>query len=144
MGLLQSLAEIGSRYDPDGLHRVRIESRKLRYLLELGDELRGADSDGPKLLKEIQGQLGRIHDNYVLAQWFSAQAARAADRGERELEMEAARQESISLEQCRKHHQEFLSGNPAVRIFETMSLLGRGGAFAPPLLPLVGRPSAER
>jgi CHAD domain-containing protein len=142
--LLRALDAVGDRYDPEALHGVRIESRKLRYLLELGDDLKGVTSAGPRLLKEIQGQLGQIHDDHVLAQWFATQAARAADRGEGDLEMEAARQEALSLEQCRRHHQEFLAANPTARIREALNLVDRGALLAPHFEPFLGSPSAER
>lgn len=55
--------------DQPGVHRARIEAKRLRYLLE---PLRGhprADASGPvERLKEAQDVLGALHDSHVLGE----------------------------------------------------------------------------
>jgi CHAD domain-containing protein len=138
--LVEAIESLGDRYDPEALHDVRIRCRRLRYVLDVTDDLKGVRSRAPELLKALQGQLGRIHDDHVLAQWFLVQGTRAADRGDRALEAEAARQEAVFLDRGRRLHREFVDGMPASRIREALGLAPRT-LMAQPFL---GSPWGER
>jgi CHAD domain-containing protein len=54
-------------YLPDRLHEVRVAVKKLRYALELAQELSGSRATARvRTLKEAQDHLGRMHDLEVL------------------------------------------------------------------------------
>jgi CHAD domain-containing protein len=139
--LVEALEALGDRYDPDALHEIRIRCRRLRYVLELTDALKGVHSRAPDLLKTLQGQLGQIHDDHVLAQWFLVQGTRAADNNDRALEVEAARQEALFLERGRRRHREFVDDMPSSRLREALGLSAR---MAPMLQPFLGSPWGDR
>lgn len=65
--LARAVAAAGSLYDVDRLHVVRIQTKKMRYILEAQVECAGR---GPSAqigaLKELQAELGRLHDLQVL------------------------------------------------------------------------------
>jgi CHAD domain-containing protein len=65
--LASSMTEAGAVYLPERLHAVRIAMKKLRYALELWNEMEGTRRD-PNLaaLKRGQQLLGRMHDLQVL------------------------------------------------------------------------------
>lgn len=57
----------GAVYLPERLHHVRIASKKLRYAFELSEQARGERRTPPvRILKNVQGLLGRMHDLEVL------------------------------------------------------------------------------
>jgi CHAD domain-containing protein len=63
-----AIARAGALYAFDRLHLVRIAAKKLRYALELVDELtRVGTKRLLKPLKEMQDLLGRLHDLEILA-----------------------------------------------------------------------------
>ena len=65
--LALAMTEAGAMYLPERLHAVRIALKKVRYALELSNELSGAKRD-PQLMALKRGQelLGRMHDLQVL------------------------------------------------------------------------------
>jgi len=57
------MARAGASSDPADLHAFRIESKRLRYRIELARDLGVADCDSPlKVLKSLQDGLGGLHD----------------------------------------------------------------------------------
>ena len=66
--LREAIEDAGSVYLPDRLHLVRIALKKLRYAVELANELAkdGKFNAQLRLLKRNQDQLGRWHDYQVL------------------------------------------------------------------------------
>jgi CHAD domain-containing protein len=65
--LTTAITEAGAMYLPERLHTVRITMKKLRYALELSNELAGTRRDSNlAALKRGQELLGRIHDLQVL------------------------------------------------------------------------------
>ena len=65
--LAAAMNDAGAMYFPERLHAVRIAMKKLRYALELSNELSGTKRD-PQLMALKRGQelLGRMHDLQVL------------------------------------------------------------------------------
>lgn len=62
------MALIGGAGDQAGIHRARIEGKRLRYLLEPLHGSRRADARKPiRHLKQVQELLGSLHDAHVLA-----------------------------------------------------------------------------
>ena len=77
--LTAGLLALGDRYEPDTLHLLRRQARRLRYMAEVSDALlRSETSEAPGLFKTLQEQIGALHDAHVLGQWLSAQAESAA------------------------------------------------------------------
>jgi CHAD domain-containing protein len=65
--LAATMADAGAMYLPERLHTVRIAMKKLRYALELSNELAGAKKDANlTALKRGQDLLGNMHDRQVL------------------------------------------------------------------------------
>jgi CHAD domain-containing protein len=108
-----TLERLGDRFDPADLHRLRIGARRLRYVAEVSDAIRGQSSDAPSLLKRLQERLGRIHDAAVLGEWMGRQADLADRRGAVALGREARRQQTLLLEEARRHHAAFLADGPS-------------------------------
>jgi CHAD domain-containing protein len=65
--LADALREAGTVYLPERLHAVRITLKKLRYALELSDDVNGKRATSElNVLKRAQDLLGRMHDLQVL------------------------------------------------------------------------------
>src|SRR6476659_9622357 len=71
--LLAAIRDAGQLYNPERLHQVRIETKKLRYGLEIAAES-GIRSAAPlvRRLKTVQDTLGRLHDLQVLQEHVAA------------------------------------------------------------------------
>jgi len=65
--LAQAIERAGGMYLPDRLHAVRVSAKKLRYALELQQQIRRSRATGRiAQLKAMQDLLGRMHDLEVL------------------------------------------------------------------------------
>ncbi len=63
----EAVADAGAVYLPDRLHGVRITVKKLRYSVELANEVAGRRATSElRVLKRAQDTLGRLHDVQVL------------------------------------------------------------------------------
>src|SRR5436190_1075168 len=71
--LLAAIRDAGQLYNPERLHQVRIETKKLRYGLEIAAES-GIRSAAPlvRQLRKAQDTLGRLHDLQVLQEHVAA------------------------------------------------------------------------
>jgi CHAD domain-containing protein len=127
---LAALAKLQDNFDPEALHRLRIVVRRLRYLAELLDGVRGHESDGPSLLRQLQDALGHLHDAYLVAQWAGVQATRAAGKGHAELSAEAAALHGHFLEKSREQHRALLSAQPAEIMNRALAAMGRARGAA--------------
>ena len=66
-GLLQAMDDAGVDAAPDLVHRVRIAAKKLRYVVELSEQVAGVPSSKElRRLVRAQSLLGRLHDRQVL------------------------------------------------------------------------------
>ncbi len=102
----------GSLYAFDRLHEVRIAAKKLRYVLELVQELTGAGTVRlVTRLKRTQGVLGRLHDFEVLA----AYVRRAGAPEGAHLADGAARLLASIEREARELHAEYLGSVPAIQ-----------------------------
>jgi CHAD domain-containing protein len=79
--VLAILGSCGRRFDPGRLHTLRCGCRRLRYVAEIVDRLRGQHSEAPERLRQIQDGLGRMHDDWVLSAWLEGEGRDAASRG---------------------------------------------------------------
>jgi CHAD domain-containing protein len=123
--LLATFETLGTRFDPDALHRLRIRARRLRYAAELEGDLTKHRSDAPEALKDLQEQLGRIRDLYLVSVWFAGQASAADARGQAALAGEARKQEAHFLQQSRAQHRELLGTDPLARLGVALKSLGQ-------------------
>jgi CHAD domain-containing protein len=65
--LARAVTAAGALYDAERLHRVRIQSKKLRYILEAAAETSATrPTRRQAALKIVQEQLGRLHDLHEL------------------------------------------------------------------------------
>ncbi len=73
----KSLARTAAEQTPHEFHQARIAAKKLRYLLEIADELgRPGHQEQLAALKQLQSQLGDMHDADVILSELQAQVAR--------------------------------------------------------------------
>lgn len=112
------------RYDPEALHRLRRRTRRLRYCLEVGDALRGQESEGPVLMKQLQDLLGLSHDAHVLAGWLERQAASAEAAGDATLAEEARSLQGFFLDRSHEHHRAFVEADPPALARRALENLG--------------------
>jgi CHAD domain-containing protein len=113
--LLAQIDAHARRFDPEALHRLRRHARRLRYVAEVADALRGEDSAIPDVFKQVQDELGHLHDAAVLAAWLGA-AADALQGGDAAAAAEARSLARFFLSVARKYHRAFLADPPALRV----------------------------
>lgn len=129
--VLAALAWLGEDYDPDALHRLRIGARRLRYVAELSEGLKGTPAEASALFKGVQERLGQIRDAYVLSAWLGRQAEAARTRGQEALAAEAASQQAWFLDVSRAHHREFLDGGAVTTVTRGLEALGASSVAVP-------------
>lgn len=122
--LMAGLETLADRFDPEALHRIRIEARRLRYIAELWDSLKGQSSDAPLLFKELQEGLGRVRDTFVLSAWMARQKKAAHVRGQDSLAACAAALEGDFLEKSREHHQALIARQPLLIAERALTAMG--------------------
>ena len=120
---LSLLDALGDRYEPAALHRLRIRTRRLRYIAELADAFRGQSTPAAGDLKALQDRLGVVQDTHVIAEWFSRQAAAAQARGQADLAREARAQRAYFVEASHAQHREFLAAGPAAVIRRALAAM---------------------
>jgi CHAD domain-containing protein len=112
--LEQAVDAAGALYAFDRLHLVRIAVKKLRYVLELVNELAGVGTARlVRRLKEVQDLLGRLHDLEVLAGY--ARKARAGLPVGRDVEAGTAALVARIEQETRELHAEYLRRTPVLR-----------------------------
>jgi CHAD domain-containing protein len=122
-GLLTRLSALGDTFDGEALHDVRRRVRRLRYVAEAAAEVSGDASKAPKRLKEVQEQLGGIHDAWVLAGWLERHAIAADRRQASARAAEARRLAAACLAVSRSRHQAYLESDPVGTLKEALLLL---------------------
>jgi CHAD domain-containing protein len=109
------------RFDPEALHHIRIRARKLRYVTEAMDALLDEEGAAPALLRQLQDDLGQLHDAHVLAEWLAARAAESAAAGDKALAAEARALGRHFRAQARKLHRAFLASRPGAALSRTVA-----------------------
>jgi CHAD domain-containing protein len=132
--LVVGFEELGDRFDPVGLHRLRRRARRLRYVAELGDLIRGEESEAPALWKSLQDEIGQIHDHQVLAAWLGGQAKAAAARGQEALAALAGGEQAAVLDLGSALHRALLGRRPAEVVTRALEAMGRPRVAASPML----------
>jgi CHAD domain-containing protein len=121
--LEKAIDQAGRIYAPEGLHQVRIATKKFRYALEIADES-GAAPSGPALrvIKRVQETLGRLHDLQVLQHHVAAVGA--APRHRRSTpDAELAVLARLIEDDCRHLHARYVAAIPELR--ELVAVLRR-------------------
>lgn len=127
---LDLLADLGSRFDAEALHALRIRLRRLRYTAEVQDLLKGVRSDATRRFQELQERLGQLRDAYVLSEWFAAQAARARRTGHHALGREAGRLAALFREASVSHHRALVGARPDELVRYALEEMGYGRTAA--------------
>jgi CHAD domain-containing protein len=101
--LEEAMAQVGDRFAPERLHRVRVAAKKLRYAVEV--------ARGPRLpslllgLQRAQGILGDLHDLVVLR----ALVADALPETPRELRPGLRKLAALALRECHALHARYVT-----------------------------------
>jgi CHAD domain-containing protein len=127
---LDLLASLGTRFDADGLHEVRIRLRRLRYTAEVQDLLKGVRSDATRRFKDLQERLGQVRDAYVLSEWLAAQAVRAGRARQAALAREARALAARFRETSERHHRDLLEARPDDLVRHALEEMGYGRTAA--------------
>jgi CHAD domain-containing protein len=112
-----------ARFNADGLHRLRIRIRRLRYLADMYGEIRGLPLPAPGL-KRLQDALGKIQDSWVLSRWLAREASLARRRGHDRLAAYARDESKRWRDAAREHHCTFLASRPEHELLESFTALG--------------------
>jgi CHAD domain-containing protein len=113
--LATAIEEAGRMYAPEGLHKVRIAAKKLRYGLELAADS-GTKQAAPHVrsMKRAQEMLGKLHDLQVLETHVAA--VQAEPRSGRTPSRVALEELARNIEdQCRHLHGRYVASVPALR-----------------------------
>lgn len=129
--LLARFTALGDRYDPEALHAVRRQSRRLRYIGEVNDALlRDEPSEASALFKSLQDKVGSLHDVHVLARWLEARGNAARQQG-RDAEAAAALSLQTHFDERGKElHALLLETRPAETVALALAAMGRSRTAA--------------
>lgn len=120
---LREAMEALQGYQAPALHQLRIGLRRLRYATEVVDAVRGRSTSAPRLLREQQQELGRVHDLWMLARWLEGQGRRAERAGHLELAGEARACAAAAQARSEQVHGEWLGGDPRTALTRALYAL---------------------
>jgi CHAD domain-containing protein len=126
--VLEGLAAVGDRYDPDALHALRRRIRRLRYTAEVDETLSGQEGGASATWKMLQDAIGALHDAHVLTEWLGKQAERAAGRGRLPLAAAALAEREAFEAEARRLHGELLEAGPTGLAERALALVVDGGS----------------
>ena len=124
--LLRGFSQVGERFLPDALHSQRRRVRRLRYVAEVEDAVRGEDTRAPALWKRLQDSIGVLHDHHVLAGWLDEQGHLAATRDNALLARAALRERRVFVGVARLIHRALLETKPADITLRALMAMARG------------------
>ena len=130
--ILHLLEALGDRFDAAQLHRARRQIRRLRYMAEIQEVLRGQEGEAAGILRTLQDDLGRLHDAFVVSEWLGGQARAAQVSGRAPLAEEASAQQLWFREESRRHHRTFLESRPAERVQQAVEAMSNPRPAASP------------
>jgi CHAD domain-containing protein len=130
--VLTGFDTLNTRFDPEALHALRRRARRLRYAAELGDVVRGGDSESkaPALWKTLQERIGKLHDHHVLAGWLDAQATAAEKRGDAALAEAARALSRWARDVAGSLHRQLLDARPLEITTRALEAMGRARSAA--------------
>jgi CHAD domain-containing protein len=126
--LHEGFTNLGARLDAEELHALRRRARRMRYAVEVFDQIRNFESAATKPWKTLQDLIGAIHDHHVLAEWFDRQAKSDRERGKDALAAAASDEAAWARAQMHRLHTEFLAADPIAIVTRGLAALGQ----APP------------
>jgi CHAD domain-containing protein len=115
VGLRAAMENAAGIYLPDRLHEVRIAVKKLRYALEIAQDLSGSRATVRiRTLKRVQDLLGRMHDLEMLIARTRAIQSRA---GAPNLKLSADLDRLVRRleDECRRLHVRYMNERKALR-----------------------------
>jgi CHAD domain-containing protein len=128
--LLRGFSQVGERYRPLELHALRRRIRRLRYVAEVEDAVRGEGSRAPALWRRLQDGIGVLHDHHVLAEWLEEQARAAEARGNALVARAALRERRVFVGMGRLLHRALLETRPADLALRALEAMARGRSIA--------------
>jgi CHAD domain-containing protein len=123
--LHEGFTKLGGRLDATALHNLRRRARRLRYAVEVFDQIRSYQSSATKPWKMLQDLIGVLHDHYVLAKWFDNQAKNDLKCGKNTLAVAANEEAAWARATMRRLHKELLAANPIAIVAQGLSELGQ-------------------
>ena len=123
--LHDGFTNLGTRLDAEELHALRRCARRLRYAVEVFDQIRSFESEATKPWKTLQDLIGVIHDHYVLADWFDRQAKSDHERGKTAFVAAAKSESEWARTTMRRLHAEFLAAEPLAIVARGLAALGQ-------------------
>jgi len=123
--LHDGFTQIGTRLDAEELHALRRRARRLRYAVEVFDQVRNYESAATKPWKTLQDLIGVIHDHHVLAQWFDLQAKHDSERGKDALSAVASVEAEWARTAMHRMQAEFLAAEPIAIVAHGLAALGQ-------------------
>jgi CHAD domain-containing protein len=123
--LHEGFARLGAQLDAEKLHTLRRRARRLRYAVEVFDQIRNFESTATKPWKILQDLIGVIHDHHVLAEWFDVQAKNDRARGKEALAETAHDEAAWARATMHRLHAEFLAATPIAIVARGISALGQ-------------------
>jgi len=127
--LHEGFTKIGAHLDAEELHALRRRARRLRYAVEVFDQIRNFESTATKPWKTLQDLIGVIHDHHVLAKWFELQAKNDREQGKVALADVASDEADWARAAMHRLHAEFLAANPIVIVARGIAALGQTAAM---------------
>ncbi len=122
--LLESMEAVGRAYDPDTLHRLRRQIRRLRYLAEVNARMLDGSPEAARVFRELQDALGRLHDAHVLVLWLDRQIAASEKRGQSGLAWTARRLRRACDAAAREEHRAYLDLAPVAAARRGLRAMG--------------------
>jgi len=122
--LHDGFATLGARLDAKALHGLRRRARRLRYAVEVYDQIRNFESVAAKPWKMLQDLIGVLHDHHVLAEWFDQQAQADEKRGNALLAATATAEAAWARATMHRLHEDFLAAQPTTLVAQGLSAIG--------------------
>jgi CHAD domain-containing protein len=121
----EGFSKLGSQLDAEELHALRRRARRMRYAVEVFDQIRNFESSATKPWKVLQDLIGVIHDHHVLAEWFDLQEKNDRERGKEALAETARDEAAWARATMHQLHAEFLSADPIAIVARGLAALGQ-------------------
>jgi CHAD domain-containing protein len=129
--LYDEFTTLGDRLDARELHALRRRARRVRYAVEVFDQIRSFESTAGKPWKSLQDLIGVIHDHHVLAEWFDRQAQNDRTRGNVALATAASSEAAWARDTVRRLHAELLTAAPVAIVARGLASLGQASPAQP-------------
>ena len=122
--LSDGFAQLGAVLDAEALHALRRSARRLRYAVEIYDQVSGQQSGSTKPWKMLQDLIGDLHDHHVLANWLDSQVVTDEKRGSAVLARAARAEAAWARTEVYRLHDELLAARPEAIVASGLVALG--------------------